>query len=106
MAGHAQSTNVWPAASVREKNHLVFCARPECLRRHGELARAYARYQELLGAAGFIDFGDQVSLALRLVRTSAAARAELRSRFRYVLVDEFQDTNRAQAEIVSICVAP
>jgi len=78
----------------------------EDARRHGELARAYARYQELLANAGFIDFGDQVSLALRLVRTSAAARAELRSRFRYVLVDEFQDTNRAQSELVSILAEP
>jgi DNA helicase-2/ATP-dependent DNA helicase PcrA len=75
-------------------------------RRQGELARTYARYQELLGSNGFIDFGDQVSLALRLVRTSAAARAELRSRFRYILVDEFQDTNRAQSELVSILAEP
>jgi DNA helicase-2/ATP-dependent DNA helicase PcrA len=71
-------------------------------RRQGELARAYSRYQELLGESGFIDFGDQVSLALRLVRSSAPARAELQTRFRYVLVDEFQDTNRAQSELVSI----
>ena len=71
-------------------------------RRQGELARAYARYQELLEANGCIDFGDQVALALRLVRTSAAARAEIQARFRYVLVDEFQDTNRAQSELVSI----
>ncbi len=70
--------------------------------RQGELARAYARYQELLEANGCIDFGDQVALALRLVRTSAAARAEIQGRFRYVLVDEFQDTNRAQSELVSI----
>ncbi|HSL33285.1 MAG TPA: ATP-dependent DNA helicase [Candidatus Limnocylindrales bacterium] len=75
-------------------------------RRQGELARAYGRYQELLAASGFIDFGDQVSLALRLVRSSAAARAELQSRFRYVLVDEFQDTNRAQSELVSILAEP
>nr|MBA2381414.1 ATP-dependent helicase [Chloroflexota bacterium] len=70
--------------------------------RQGELARAYARYQELLEANGCVDFGDQVALALRLVRTSAAARAEIQARFRYVLVDEFQDTNRAQSELVSI----
>ena len=38
-------------------------------------------------------------LALRLVRTSAEARAAIAGRFRYVLVDEFQDTNRAQAEL-------
>ena len=48
-------------------------------------------------ANGCVDFGDQVALALRLVRTSAAARAEIQARFRYVLVDEFQDTNRAQS---------
>ncbi len=71
-----------------------------------ELARAFARYQALMGAAGFIDFGDQVSLALRLVRTSAAARAEIRRRFRYILVDEFQDTNRAQAELVELIAGP
>ena len=70
--------------------------------RQAELARAYARYQELLEANGCIDFGDQVALALRLVRTSPAARAEIGARFRYVLVDEFQDTNRAQSELVSI----
>ena len=75
-------------------------------RRQGELARAYARYQELLASNGFIDFGDQVNLALRLVRTSAAARLELQSRFRFVLVDEFQDTNRAQSELVAILAEP
>jgi DNA helicase-2/ATP-dependent DNA helicase PcrA len=75
-------------------------------RRQAELATAFARYQELLSASGFIDFGDQVALALRLVRTSAAARAEIQSRFRFVLVDEFQDTNRAQSELVSIVAEP
>ena len=43
-------------------------------RRQAELARAYARYQRLLAANGAIDFGDQVSLALRLLRESPAAR--------------------------------
>jgi DNA helicase-2/ATP-dependent DNA helicase PcrA len=78
----------------------------EDARRQGELARAFARYQELLGENGFIDFGDQVSLALRLVRSSAVALAELQARFRYILVDEFQDTNRAQSELVSILAEP
>ncbi len=67
-----------------------------------ELARAYARYQALLGGAGLIDFGDQVSLALRLLRDSPAARLALQRRYRYILVDEFQDTNPAQAELVSL----
>jgi DNA helicase II / ATP-dependent DNA helicase PcrA len=76
-------------------------ATAEEARRQAELARAYATYQALLAANGCIDFGDQVALALRLVRTSAAARTAIAGRFRYILVDEFQDTNRAQAELVA-----
>ena len=78
----------------------------ETARRQVELARAYGRYQELLAANGFIDFGDQVSLALRLVRESPAIRDQLQRRFRYVLVDEFQDTNRAQSELVALLAEP
>jgi DNA helicase-2/ATP-dependent DNA helicase PcrA len=74
--------------------------------RQVELARAYARYQELLARSGFIDFGDQVSLALRLVRESPSVRDDVQRRFRYVLVDEFQDTNRAQAELVTLVAEP
>ena len=66
------------------------------------MAGAFARYQALLATSGAVDFGDQVSLALRLLRESPAAREAVQRRFRYVLVDEFQDTNRAQAELVAL----
>ena len=59
-----------PARRARRSRHPDDEALAEEARRQGELARAYARYQELLAANGFIDFGDQVNLALRLVRTS------------------------------------
>jgi DNA helicase-2/ATP-dependent DNA helicase PcrA len=75
-------------------------------RRESELAGAYGRYQELLREAGLIDFGDQVSLALRLLRESPASRLELQRRYRYILVDEFQDTNRAQSQLVELLAAP
>ncbi|MCU0477385.1 MAG: ATP-dependent helicase [Chloroflexi bacterium] len=78
----------------------------ETARKQAELAAAYSRYQELLGEAGAIDFGDQVALALRLLREHPAARAELQARFRYILVDEFQDVNRAQAELVALLAEP
>jgi DNA helicase-2/ATP-dependent DNA helicase PcrA len=77
----------------------------ERARREAELARAYERYQDLLREAGLIDFGDQVGLALKLLRESASARLELQRRYRYILVDEFQDTNRAQSELVELLVA-
>jgi DNA helicase-2/ATP-dependent DNA helicase PcrA len=75
-------------------------------RRQTELAGAYERYQTMLREAGLIDFGDQVALALRLLRESPAARLELQRRYRYILVDEFQDTNRAQSELVELLAAP
>jgi DNA helicase-2/ATP-dependent DNA helicase PcrA len=75
-------------------------------RRHLELAEAYEKYQALLKSAGLIDFGDQVGLALRLLRESPAARLEIQKRYRYILVDEFQDTNKAQSELVELLAAP
>jgi len=77
-------------------------AAAEGARRQRELARAYARYTTLLREHGAIDFGDQVALALQLLRESASARDTLQSRYRYILVDEFQDTNRAQSELVAL----
>jgi len=88
--------------ATTEGDRDAAAALEEEARRQGELARAYARYQVLLAANGAIDFGDQVSLALRLLRESPAARESVQRRFRYVLVDEFQDTNRAQAELVAL----
>ena len=90
------------AATASEVGDEDAAALAESARRQLELARAYGRYQELLASNGFIDFGDQVALALRLVRESAAARERVQERFRYILVDEFQDTNRAQAELVGL----
>jgi len=92
-AAGSTAPNVDPAAAARET-----------AARHAELAGAFATYQRLMAANGCIDFGDQVALALRLVRTSAEARAAIAGRFKYVLVDEFQDTNRAQAELVALLV--
>ena len=80
-------------------------AMAEEARRRLELARSYGTYQALLGGHGAVDFGDQVSLALRLLRESPAAREIVQRRFKYVLVDEFQDTNRAQAELVALVAA-
>jgi DNA helicase II / ATP-dependent DNA helicase PcrA len=65
-----------------------------------ELAAAYDRYVALLAERGVIDHGDQVALALRLLRHRPAVAGQVRDRFRYLLVDEFQDTNPAQLELV------
>ncbi len=70
-----------------------------------ELAATYAAYERLMRAADRIDFGDQVSLALRLLRDHPAVLEQERRRYRYILVDEFQDTNHAQWELVQLLAA-
>jgi DNA helicase-2/ATP-dependent DNA helicase PcrA len=67
-----------------------------------ELAATYAKYQELMARAGNIDFGDQIVLALRLLRDRPHVVNFYQRRFRYILVDEFQDTNYAQFELVKL----
>src|SRR3954470_20101512 len=91
-----------PGADVSDADRDAADALVEDARRQLELARAFERYQALLAANGCIDFGDQVALALKLVRESPAVREAIQRRFRYILVDECQDTNRAQAELVGL----
>ena len=68
--------------------------------RQKELAESYRVYQELLAARGYLDFGDLLLTTLELLDSSPYLLASLRRRYRYVLVDEFQDTNRIQFELV------
>src|SRR5215813_7288948 len=67
-----------------------------------ELAATYAKYQELMTRDGCVDFGDQIVLVLKLLRARPSARDRLQRRFKYVMVDEFQDTNHAQFELVKL----
>ena len=65
-----------------------------------EQAQAYTAYQQLLGRRGLIDHGDQLSLPLRLLTERPHIRREVVARYRHVLVDEFQDMNRAQVDLL------
>ncbi|MCX6573970.1 MAG: ATP-dependent DNA helicase [Candidatus Aminicenantes bacterium] len=77
----------------------------ETARKHLEIARVFAAYQALLRAEGLIDFEDQVTLVVDLLRRRPAVLDEIRRRYRYILVDEFQDTNFVQFELVKMLAA-
>jgi len=64
------------------------------------VAQAYPAYQQRLLASSAVDFDDLLLHVARLLHDNREVRAELDSRFRYVLVDEYQDTNRAQYVIL------
>ncbi|HKY50685.1 MAG TPA: ATP-dependent helicase, partial [Candidatus Limnocylindria bacterium] len=71
-----------------------------------ELAAVYQAYTALKEKEGVIDFGDQIALCLQLLREHPAAARRLQNRYRYVLVDEFQDTNDAQFKLLRLLVEP
>lgn len=71
-----------------------------------ELGAAYAAYSALKEKHGVVDFGDQIALSLRLLREHPAAAERLQDRYRFVLVDEFQDTNDAQFKLIRAMVEP
>jgi len=64
------------------------------------LAEVFAAYQNELVAAGAVDFDDMLLLAVRLLEREEAIRKGLAGRFRWLLVDEYQDTNEAQARLL------
>jgi DNA helicase II / ATP-dependent DNA helicase PcrA len=77
----------------------------ETARKHAEVARVYAEYQALLKKEGFIDFEDQVTLVVDLFRARPSVLEEFRGRYKYILVDEFQDTNYVQFELLKMLAA-
>ncbi|MGH7369822.1 MAG: ATP-dependent helicase, partial [Candidatus Methylomirabilaceae bacterium] len=77
----------------------------ERARRETEIAWTYRRYQELMAREGKLDFGDLMAWTLRLLREHPAVLRQTQERFRFVLVDEFQDTNYAQFQLVKLLAA-
>ena len=71
-----------------------------------ELTAVYEQYQLRLKAANAMDFDDLLLQTLRLIDEHAAVRKELQQQFRYVLVDEYQDTNYVQYLLVNRLAEP
>lgn len=69
-----------------------------------ELSNVYKQYDEIKVKDGLMDFGDLIVKTLKLFRDRSNVLKEYQKQFKYVLVDEFQDTNYAQSELVKLLV--
>ena len=76
--------------------------REEMVAREQEIARAYRASEELLREKKRNSFGTLLTGTVALLESDAAVRESLRQRFRYILVDEFQDTNIAQLRLLEL----
>jgi len=80
-------------SSVRFEDHDVETERS---------LEAWRRYEKALARAGAVDFGDLLLRPAQLLEADAELRARWSTRFRHVLVDEFQDTNPAQYRLLQL----
>lgn len=67
-------------------------------------AQVYPRYQQILKDAGALDFDDLIAKTLHLLLTVESVRNRWRQQFRYVMIDEYQDTNAAQYRLIKLLV--
>ncbi|AKU90212.1 ATP-dependent helicase [Vulgatibacter incomptus] len=86
-------------------------ARPGRPTIHGEeyelvAEEVYPRYESALRAMAMVDFDDLIGLPIKLLREHQELRDRLNDRFRYLLVDEYQDTNRTQLELLKLLGLP
>jgi len=88
---HLRKKSLEPDAQALEEEELA---------RQEELARAYRVSERLLRERNLLTFGAQLMQAVNLLRSDADLLEKLREQYRYILVDEFQDTNIAQLELL------
>ena len=111
------ATEDYPPRSVRAqishaKNHGVTAEQMESEATQmrddtrKEVASIFRVYTEILRKASALDFDDLLLRAVELLREHPNVRAAWNSRFQYLMVDEFQDTNHAQEELVRLLAGP
>ncbi len=71
-----------------------------------EIANAYSMFQKLLLDNNSLDFGDLINYTLKLFKERPKILEKYQGQFKYILVDEFQDTNWSQYELVKFLARP
>lgn len=67
-----------------------------------EIAGAYRVYQEVLAENNLLDYGDLLFMAVDLLRKNDSIREEIQQKYRYILIDEYQDVNTASRELLKL----
>ncbi|HEY8411557.1 MAG TPA: UvrD-helicase domain-containing protein [Pyrinomonadaceae bacterium] len=91
------------SAKNRGEDTDAFAARAEYVdERRAAMARVYKLYEDRLHANNALDFDDLLIKTVRLLKEVAEVREKYNNKFRYILVDEYQDTNSLQFALISL----
>ena len=91
------------SAKNRGEDPTSFAARAEYAdERRANMAKIYQMYEDRLHANNALDFDDLLIKAVRLLRDVPEVREKYNNKFRYILVDEYQDTNSLQFALISL----
>ena len=92
--------------SVKSKDKKDLVDKQKEYERIKEVAEAYHTYQKLLLDNNALDFGDLINYTLKLFGKRPEVLERYRKQFKYIMVDEFQDTNWVQYELVQKLASP
>ncbi len=84
-----------------DHKNLIFKAEAKQTQLHAAVD-LYEKYQNKLAEEGLVDFDDQIMTVLRALETHESLRLNLQERFQYIMIDEYQDTNRAQLRLAQM----
>lgn len=95
----------WAISSAKNQGQLPEHLEAEARgQRDRQVAQAYRQYRRALAANNALDFDDLLLLPVQLLRQNEQVRHYWHRRFRHVLVDEYQDTNRTQYDLIKLLV--
>ena len=101
--GQRATQSAISSAKNRGEDTDAFAARAEYMdERRAAMARVYKMYEERLHANNALDFDDLLIKTVRLLRDVGEVRDKYNNKFRYILVDEYQDTNSLQFSLISL----
>lgn len=91
------------SAKNRGEDPTAFASRAEYVdERSAAMARVYDMYEQRLHTNNALDFDDLLIKAVRLLRNVEEVRTKYNNKFKYILVDEYQDTNSLQFELIQL----
>ncbi len=101
--GHRAAQSAISSAKNRGEDTRVFAARAEYGdERRAAIARVYQMYEDRLHSNNALDFDDLLIKTVKLLREVQDVREKYNHKFRYILVDEYQDTNALQFDLISM----